>query len=206
MGISPEVLPRVFDLFAQGDRSMARAEGGLGIGLSVVKDLVEMHGGRVQAFSAGQGQGSELVVVLPVAFAAGMPDRSRPGPAQPSLSQPRVLVVDDNVDAADSLATLLRMSGYPVREAYSGESAVETAVGFQPDIVLLDIGLPEIDGYEVARRLRQIPELQGTRFVAVTGYGQEGDIQRSLERGFAQHLIKPLDPAKLLQILTTLAS
>jgi PAS domain S-box-containing protein len=206
MGIPPETLPHIFDLFAQGDRSLARSEGGLGIGLSLVKELVEMHGGRVEAFSGGRGRGSEFVVRLPVLPSSGLADELRPmvTPTQPDQAL-HVLVVDDNVDSADSLATLLRMSGHRVRQAYSGPAALEAVAQHRPNVVLLDIGLPDIDGYEVARRLRQRPELADVRLVAVTGYGQDNDLQRSREAGFAAHLVKPVDLRRLQEILTALA-
>jgi PAS domain S-box-containing protein len=205
VGIGPDLLPRIFDLFAQADRSLDRSQGGLGIGLSVVQRLVEMHGGTVQAFSAGPGQGSEFVVCLPSPPPLEAPGEKPEAAAdKPALSW-RVLVVDDNVDTAESMGLLLRMSGHEVQMAYTGPTGLEAAVAYQPDVVLLDIGLPGMNGLEVARRLRQHPQLKGAWLVAMTGYGREADLQRSREAGFDHHLIKPVNPLSLLQLLAALA-
>ncbi len=206
VGIAPELLPRIFDLFTQADRSLARSEGGLGIGLSVVQRLVEMHRGTVEAYSAGLEQGSEFTVRLPVLVSQARQSQSPPiVPVKQPAQTWRVLVVDDNVDSADSTVMLLQLSGHEVRVAYSGQTALETAVEYQPDFVLLDIGLPEMDGYEVARRLRQYPQLKDVRLIAATGYGQESDRQRTQEAGFDHHLVKPVDVEKLEELMAVLA-
>jgi CheY-like chemotaxis protein len=203
VGIAPELLPRVFDLFTQAERSLDRAEGGLGIGLCLVQRLVEMHGGRVEV-SSELGQGSEFVVRLP-AMATPAPPSPSTGikttiPAGPAL---RVLVVDDNADAAEMLELLLEASGHDYRTAYDGPSAIQAALEYRPDVILLDIGLPGLDGFEVARRLRQQYSLSNVVLVAVTGYGQESDLSRSLDAGFDHHLIKPVSFEKVKQLLAT---
>jgi CheY-like chemotaxis protein/two-component sensor histidine kinase len=205
VGISPELLPRIFDLFTQAERSLARSQGGLGIGLSLVQRLVEMHGGTVAASSV-VGQGSEFVVRLPMVLA---PEPRPPSPPTekakstgPSL---RVLVVDDNVDTATTLALLLRESGHDVRTAPDGPTALEAALDYRPDVALLDIGLPGLDGFEVAKRMRQQSIFQKVVLVAMTGYGKESDRQRSQEAGFDHHLVKPADFGKVQQILATVS-
>lgn len=203
VGIAPELLPHVFDLFIQAERSLDRSHGGLGIGLSLVQRLVELHQGTVEAYST-LGQGSEFIVRLPViVFPKSQPPLPNTEKARPMESALRVLVVDDRLDSAESLALLLRASGYQVHVAYDGPSAVEIALSYQPDVVLLDIGLPGIDGYEVARRIRQQSTLKNICLVAVTGYGQETDRQRSRKAGFEYHLAKPADFSKIQQILAT---
>ncbi|MFC0250736.1 PAS domain S-box protein [Massilia consociata] len=206
IGIPPASLARVFDMFAQVHRESWRGQGGLGIGLTMVRSLVEMHGGRVEARSAGEGQGSEFIVRLPLAApvpddsAGAAHDDARPG--QLPLHGRRVLVVDDNRDAADSLALLLRAAGAEVRVAYEGESALREAGEFRPGTVLLDLGMPMMDGFEVARRLRETAQAHGQacpRIVALTGWGQEADRRRTRESGFDKHLTKPVD----LQALET---
>ncbi|HET6878683.1 MAG TPA: ATP-binding protein [Pirellulales bacterium] len=202
-GMSADLLPKVFDLFVQGNRSLARSEGGLGIGLTLVRTLVEMHGGTITAASDGPGRGSEFVVRLPrlVEPPAAHVRLAGGNAAKATQSSRRVLVVDDNVDAADSMALLLRVQGHEVRTAYDGPTAVEAAIAFRPQVVLLDIGLPRMDGYEVARRLReQFPE-NGLALVAVTGYGQDEDRRRTSDAGFDAHLVKPADFAALSNLL-----
>ncbi|HEV3257766.1 MAG TPA: PAS domain S-box protein [Gemmataceae bacterium] len=205
IGIAADLLPHIFDLFTQADRSLDRSQGGLGIGLALVQRLVELHGGTVQAFSAGIGRGSEFVVRLPVppqgTTTQNQDDEARAHQPAPSY---RVLVVEDNVDAAESMALLMRMSSHDVRVAHTGPDGLEVAVAFRPQIVLMDIGLPGMDGYEVARRLRQHADLKGVRLIALTGYGRESDLQRSQEAGFDHHLVKPVNPLKLLELLATL--
>jgi PAS domain S-box-containing protein len=199
IGIPADLLPQVFDLFTQGDRSLARSEGGLGIGLTVVKSLVEMQGGRVSVSSAGPGQGSEFVVRLPALEPAPSPTAEGgetgppPGPASPR----RVLVVDDNEDAAESLALLLRVAGHEARTAYDGPTALTAVDAFRPEVVILDIGLPRMDGYEVARRLRERAAGPRPLLVTLTDYGQEDDRRRAGEAGFDAHLVKPADLAAL---------
>ena len=206
VGIAPELLPRIFDLFTQAERSLDRSQGGLGIGLALVHRLVEMHGGQVAVISA-LGQGSEFVVRLPMMLTAEPQSPSFPTEkAKPTGPTLQVLVVDDNVDTTESLALLLQACGHDVRIAHDGPTALEVAPGYRPDVVLLDIGLPKLDGYEVAKRLRQQPALQSVVLVAMTGYGQESDRQRSLEAGFDHHLSKPADFGKVQQILATVSA
>jgi CheY-like chemotaxis protein/two-component sensor histidine kinase len=200
VGMPPELLPRVFDLFTQADRSLDRAQGGLGIGLSLVKTLVELHGGRVEAHSGGPGRGSEFVVRLPVVTGEPVRGASATREGQPRLSGAsragslRVLVVDDNADAATSMALLLRAAGHVTEAAHDGPAAVAAAERFRPDVVLLDIGLPGMDGYEVARRLRAAGDGRRPLLVAVTGYGGDVVRRRATEAGFDHHLVKPVDP------------
>jgi PAS domain S-box-containing protein len=205
VGISPEILPRIFDLFTQAERSLDRSQGGLGIGLALVQRLVEMHGGTVTASSA-LGQGSEFVVRLPVVPAPEpqpfSPPTEKAEPTGPSL---RVLIVDDNVDTVTTLALLVKESGHEVRTAYDGSAVLETALDFRPNLVLLDIGLPGLNGFEVARRIRQQPKLKNIVLVAMTGYGQESDRKRSQEAGFDHHLVKPGDFGKVLQLLASVS-
>jgi PAS domain S-box-containing protein len=204
-GIPADLLPRVFDLFTQEDRSLERSQGGLGIGLTVVRKLVELHGGTVTAHSEGPGKGSEFVVRLPGILEARSPGPAEAGPAPgPAPVARRVLVVDDNVDAAESVAMILRLSGHEIRLAHSGPEALKAAEKYRPEVVVLDIGLPGISGYEVAKRLRQQPTFRETLLIAVTGYGQEEDQRRSREAGFDRHLVKPVDPYALEQVLATL--
>jgi len=205
IGISAELLPSVFDLFTQADRSLDRSQGGLGVGLTLCRHLVEMHGGSIRARSAGLGQGSEFEVRLPAALAdraARAAPTTAPG-GTPAAGQ-RVLVVDDNVDAAASLAMLLRLQGNDVHVVHDGPHALEAATALRPQVVLLDIGLPGMDGLEVARQLRQLPECQDVLLVAVTGYGQDEDRQRSHEAGFDCHLVKPVNPGDLQELLAKL--
>jgi PAS domain S-box-containing protein len=205
IGIDPHVLPRVFDLFVQVERRLDRSKGGVGIGLTLVKKLAELHGGTVRAFSAGLGQGSEFVVRLPTA--AGRTAEAGPGAeAEPSPALPRrrVLVVDDNEDAANSLAESLRLEGQEVRVAYAGPAALTAAAVFRPEVVFLDIGMPDLDGYEVCRRLRQQPGHDGMRLVALTGWGQDEDRRRSRAAGFDDHIVKPVEPDTLRRFLARL--
>ncbi len=202
MGIAPDLLPRIFDLFAQGDRTMARSEGGLGIGLTLVQKLAEMHGGGVLAVSEGPGKGSEFTVRLP---ALEVPASRRTGPGQ-TLARAagrssRVLVVDDNADNARGLARLLKLLGHDVQVAYVGTTAIEVARAHRPEIVLLDIGLPGMDGYQVVKRLRMEECCKGSLIVAVSGYGQPEDLRRSREAGFDHHLVKPVDYDALMTLL-----
>ena len=205
IGIAPELLPRVFDLFTQAERALDRSQGGLGIGLSLVQRLVELHGGTVEASSV-LGQGSEFVLRVPV-MRTSIPPTPSPSieSAQPHGKSCRVLVVDDNEDSAESLAMLLEISGHAVWMAHDGPTALEATVNDQPDLVLLDIGLPGLDGFEVAKRIRQQPTLKDIVLVAMTGYGQATDRQRSQEAGFDHHLVKPVDFDELQNILATVS-
>ena len=206
IGIAAENLPRVFELFGQIDRSLKRAQSGLGIGLALVRRLVEMHGGRVDAHSEGLGQGSEFVVHLPLA--APMPNLAPPlAASSPGIPSPlRVVVVDDNRDAADTLAMLMTGLGSTVRVVYEGAAALEILPAFKPDMVLLDLGMPGMDGYEVARRIRQLPSAARILLVAITGWGEEKDQQRTREAGFDHHLTKPVRLDALRALLTSLRS
>ena len=200
IGIAPELLSQIFELFAQGERAPDRASGGLGVGLSLVKSMVEMHGGRVEASSDGPGHGAEFTVYLPTA-----PMRAKARPPAPALGRPvppsrSILLVDDNLDAADSLAMILRMGGHDVLVAHDGPRALEIASSAKPAFVLLDIGLPGMDGYEVCRRLRELG-LTSSRIIAMTGYGQDRDRERSHEAGFDLHTVKPVEIDGLMSIL-----
>ncbi|HKB35518.1 MAG TPA: ATP-binding protein, partial [Gemmataceae bacterium] len=204
VGIPAEMLPRIFDLFTQGDSSAGRSQGGLGIGLTLVRTLVELHGGRVQAFSQGPGQGSEFTIRLPLADRRSAheesPEDNHRAPPTTSRSL-RILIVDDNEDAASSLALMLRLQGHEVRVVHEGPAALETAGDFGPDVAVLDIGMPGMDGYELARRLRCLPRLAGVLLIALTGWGQEEFRRRSKEAGFDHHLVKPADPRTLRELL-----
>lgn len=200
VGIAPKVLPSIFDLFVQGEQTPDRRHGGLGIGLTMVQRLVAMHGGRVEARSEGLGRGSEFVVWLPLA-GVGMAHRDWRSEPRPPLAPRRILIADDNTDAAEMLAALLEEDGHWVFTADDGPSVIEHALSEEPDIILLDIGMPGMDGYAVARRLRQEPALEGTMLVAVTGYGQDEDRERAIAAGFEHHLVKPVDLDALRRVL-----
>lgn len=202
-GISPEMLRRVFDLFSQADQSLARVHGGLGIGLTLVRKLVELHGGTVEAESAGLGRGSAFTVRLPLAAATAAASPLAPAVVEQPTRPRRILVVDDFADAADSLAVVLRSSGHEVRVAYAGEDALKTVEDMKPEVVLLDVGLPDMDGYEVARQIRSRPDSESILLVAITGYGQQEARQASKQVGFDRHLTKPVDPAALRIVLAT---
>jgi CheY-like chemotaxis protein len=192
IGISATHLKSVFEMFMQVDRSNRRAQGGLGIGLTLVRSLVQMHGGSVEAHSAGLGKGSEFVVTLPV-IDSGAANDTRADTPLPEFAERRILVVDDNRDAADTLAMLLETLGADVDVAYGGQMALDKLARFAPDTVLLDIGMPEIDGYEVARRIRLEPRYERVMLVALTGWGQDQDYRLSQTAGFDHHLVKPPD-------------
>jgi two-component system CheB/CheR fusion protein len=205
VGIPAELLPCVFDLFKQADRSLARSQGGLGIGLTLVRRLVELHGGRVEAASAGPGRGSEFAIRIPAgapAAASRTDENLQRDELHPAAGR-RILVVDDNFDSAESLAMVLTIYGHETAMAHDGASALELAASFKPHVVVLDIGLPDLDGYHVARRLRERPETRTSKLVALTGYGQDEDRQRAAEAGFDHHLVKPVDPDRLRQLLET---
>lgn len=204
VGIPEAMLPRVFEMFAQVNRSLKRAEGGLGIGLALARGLAELHGGTIEVRSAGEGQGSEFIVRLPLAVEPAA-QRCVDGPAQPaSLARRRILVVDDNRDAADTLAMLLKMLGAEVQTVYDGAAALQAIRIARPAAVLLDIGMPAMDGYEVARRVRAQPELRDVFLIALTGWGQEDDRRRSQEAGFNIHLVKPVDHLALRKLMADL--
>jgi len=201
-GMEPELLQRAFDAFAQGDHSLARAEGGLGIGLTLVRRIVELHGGSVSAHSAGQGQGSTFEVRLPCDAASRLPARPA-SRSEAGAPRRKILVVDDNVDAVETLAEMLRLEGHEIRTAQDAERAVTEAVEFRPDVALLDIGLPGADGYTLAHRLRALPQMRNAVLVAVTGYGRSEDFARSAAVGFDHHLVKPIDPSRLAAVLVS---
>ena len=200
IGIPPSLLPDVFELFMQGDRALDRAQGGLGIGLALVKRLIELHHGTVHAHSAGAGRGSEFIIRLPVDRQAPSAPARASTPASERLCR-RILIVDDNRDSADSMVALLRIAGHEVQAAHTGPAAIQLATLFQPDTVFLDIGLPGMSGLEVVRRLRQLPQTATARIIAMTGYGQPEDRQRSTDAGFDQHLVKPLDLMAVEKVL-----
>jgi signal transduction histidine kinase len=204
IGIPAEALPRIFDLFTQLDERIGRAQSGLGIGLALVRRLIEMHGGEVTVSSDGPGRGSEFLIRLPVrgegSAAALQHPQAAVGGAGPHVPR-RVLVADDNADALDTLASLLMLNGHEVFRACDGATAVELAESCQPDVALLDIGMPRIDGYEVARRIRAEPWGRDIRLLALTGWGQESDRQKSRDSGFDGHLTKPVDPQLLERLL-----
>jgi PAS domain S-box-containing protein len=203
MGISSELLTRVFDLFAQGDRTMARSEGGLGIGLTLVQKLVEMHGGTVAAASDGAGKGSEFTVRLPALEEPAVQGTSqRKNLPRVARQSSRVLVVDDNIDTATGLARFLKLLGHDVRVAYDGPTAIEVARAHSPEIILLDIGLPGMDGYEVVMRLREEECCRDSLIIAASGYGKDEDRRRSREAGFDHHLVKPVDLDALMNLFS----
>ncbi|MBX3436452.1 MAG: response regulator, partial [Planctomycetaceae bacterium] len=205
LGIDPAQLPRIFDLFTQLDATLEKSQSGLGIGLSLAKTLVEMHGGSIEAHSAGMGQGSEFVVRLPV-----LSQRTPAAPRETTTEAVatavplKILVVDDNRDSAESLALLLRLTGHDVLTAHDGLEAWESASQFKPHVVLLDIGLPKLNGYEVARRIREQPWGRLMILIALTGWGQDEDRRKSQDVGFNGHLVKPVDHASLNQLLSDL--
>ncbi|CAN5710806.1 hypothetical protein BH11MYX2_BH11MYX2_00380 [soil metagenome] len=200
-GIPADLLPHVFDVFVQGERTLDRREGGLGIGLALVRNLVELHGGTVHAHSEGAGTGATFTVRWPRG-AAEMPTAAMPPLVRPTESAGlRILMVDDNVDAAELLGEVVRAVGHEVIVAYDGAAALEIASEFKPEIAVLDIGLPKIDGYELARRLRQLPGCADIKLIALTGYGQLDDRERSKAAGFAHHLVKPVEIARLRALL-----
>jgi CheY-like chemotaxis protein len=208
IGIPAEMLPHIFEMFVQGDRSQERAQGGLGIGLTLVKRIVELHGGTVMAHSDGPGTGSVFTVRLPV---VREPEQARPRASHEhererttlAVSR-RILVVDDERLSAISWGKLLRTAGHEIRTAHDGFEALGVADAFRPDVVLLDIGLPKMNGYEVAQRIRQQLWGQGMVLIALTGWGQETDRHRSTAAGFDHHLVKPVDPSALLHLLASL--
>jgi CheY-like chemotaxis protein/anti-sigma regulatory factor (Ser/Thr protein kinase) len=205
IGIAADQLPGIFRMYSQVRSSLERSQGGMGIGLTLVKRLVEMHGGRIEASSEGPGKGSAFMVRLPL-----LSEGSEP-PARAAMDQPtraksslRVLIVDDNQDAGESLAMLLRVLGHDVRTAPDGEAGLAKAEAFRPDVALIDIGLPKLDGYEVSRRIRAQAWGQAMVLIALTGWGQEEDSNRSRDAGFDEHLFKPVHPNTLMRLLAEL--
>ena len=201
MGIPPETMPYIFDLFAQADHSLARTQGGLGIGLTVVKRLVEMHGGRVEADSQGTGYGAEFVIHLPRLQAPTHTEDEAPPSSPAPGNSVRILVVDDNHDAADTMAMILSLEGFTVTTAFDGATALAEAASFEPHVVLLDIGMPGMDGYAVARALRARENTKSSIIIALTGYGQPGDQTRAETAGFTDHLTKPINTDLLYTVL-----
>jgi signal transduction histidine kinase/ActR/RegA family two-component response regulator len=204
IGLEPQTIPRLFELFSQLDAAINRAEGGLGIGLALVKGLVELHGGSVEAVSAGVGLGSEFVIHLPralVNFDEGSPSPALDRPAKSAASQCKVLMADDNRDAVDSMAMVLEIAGYEVCVAYNGKRALELAQQHRPDVVILDIGMPDMTGHEVATAIRQTPWGRAVHLIAITGWGQSDDIEKARDAGFDLHLTKPVDIDRLEDVL-----
>jgi PAS domain S-box-containing protein len=203
-GIPATMLPQIFEMFSQTDRPLEKSRGGLGIGLSLVRGLTEMHGGSVEAHSEGEGKGSEFRVRLPVLLPQSRPTPETNGAAGGCTAKCRILVVDDNKDAAVSLTLILKLMGYETQTAFDGAEALKCVETFKPTVALLDIGLPKISGYEVARRIREQPWGREMVLIAQTGYGQEEDKLKSKQSGFNFHTIKPVDPAALERMLSDL--
>ena len=199
----PEMLPHVFDMFFQADSGKERSHGGLGTGLSLARTIVELHGGTIAARSGGLGQGSQFVVCLPMDVASGETRKHEPVAAQevPMAKDKRVAIVEDNKLQAQSLAILLEMMGYQVRTASDASSALSMMAEFVPQVALIDIGLPGLSGYELARRLRALPELRDLTLIAQTGWGTEDDREQARQAGFQHHLTKPIDHKRLEEIL-----
>jgi CheY-like chemotaxis protein/anti-sigma regulatory factor (Ser/Thr protein kinase) len=202
VGIPAPLIGRVFDLFVQGERTIDRAQGGLGIGLTLVKALVEMHGGTVEATSGGQDRGSTFRIRLPRVAARPRPE-PLPSPSAPERPRCRILVIEDNADARDMLRSQLELEGHDVHEASDGSSGVAAVPVVAPDIALIDLGLPTIDGYEVARRIRATAVGRSMVLIALTGYGQAEDRRRALEAGFDAHLTKPVLPQRLAEVIAS---
>jgi CheY-like chemotaxis protein len=199
-GIDPEMLPRIFDLFSQEGQELDRSQGGLGLGLAIVKNLLEAHGGSVQAHSEGKGRGAVFSLEVPLAELHS-PDREPSAPAASAAESSklglRILIIDDNIDAAELLGETLRTLGHTTHIAFDGPSAIQAAPAFRPQVALIDLGLPVMDGFDVARALRSLPETANIPLIAVTGYGQESDRRRTREAGFEEHLVKPIDVEQL---------
>ncbi|MBG9388420.1 response regulator [Caenimonas aquaedulcis] len=209
IGIPPERLDSVFEMFSQVDTALTRSRGGLGIGLALSRRLIEMHGGTLIASSGGPGEGSTFTATLPLlaqeAEAAPPPEKRTAAQLEAAAAPMKVLIADDNVDAADTLAMLIEMLGHDVRHVNDGEAAVDAAAKFEPRVALIDLGMPKLNGYEVCKQIRQLPNGKDVIVVAVTGWGQPDDRRRSAEAGFDRHLVKPVDPSALTQLLGELA-
>ena len=204
IGIPPDKLDSVFDPFTQVDQSLEKSQGGLGIGLTLAKRLTELHGGQIEAKSEGPGRGAEFVVRIPAAAEVREPQLAGRDATPLPRSSLRILIVDDNRDGAESFSTMLRIMGNETSTAYDGQAAVEAADRVRPDVILLDIGLPKLNGFEACRRIREQPWGKGITLIAVTGWGQEEDRRRSQEAGFDYHLVKPVDPGALIKLLSTI--
>jgi len=206
IGIAADMMPRLFTLFSQADSAIERSESGLGVGLSLVRGLVALHGGRVEAHSDGPDRGSEFIVRLPLGVpAAELSDSEVPADSSPGTAGLKVIIVDDNKDAADACAMLLELGGHLVQTAYTSRGALELAETFRPHALVLDIGLPEVNGYDLAQRIRALPWGRHAVLIAVTGWGQEHDRHRAFEAGFDHHLTKPVEPQALEALLKSLA-
>ena len=201
IGIPAEMLDRIFDMFTQVDRSIERSQGGLGIGLTLVKRLVELHGGTVEAHSAGPGKGSEFKIRLPILRRAAGAPRNDDAGSQPPTARRRVLVVDDNENGAKVLGMLLTALGNEVRSCYDGLTAIEVASEFHPDVILLDLGMPKLNGFDTAIRIRQEPWGKDIVLAALSGWGQDDDKRRTRQAGFDYHFVKPIEPAALQRLL-----
>jgi CheY-like chemotaxis protein len=206
VGIPAHQLPKVFEMFSQVDRSLEKSQGGLGIGLSIVRQLVEMHGGTVEARSEGHGFGSEFVVRLPVLAPSGHEPQPTAESEQPSgaPAERRIVVADDNEDSAFTMAMMLKIMGHDVRTAHDGFEAIKVAEAFRPELILLDIGMPILNGYDACRRIREQSWGKGVVMVALTGWGQDEDKRQSREAGFDHHLVKPIEPEALEKLLAAL--
>jgi CheY-like chemotaxis protein len=195
------MLPHVFDLLVQADPLMQDSQSGLGLGLWVARSVIELHGGEISATSAGPGKGSRFTVRLPVVPAPLVQAAESEAVAHPGSRRLRILIIDDHRDGADSLALVLRMEEHDVRTAQDGPSGLQAATAWSPDVILLDIGLPGMSGYDVAHELRALPETRDSVLIALSGFGGDADISRSTEAGFTKHLVKPVDPDQLIQTL-----
>ena len=206
VGIAPSMLPRIFDMFTQVGRSLEQSEGGLGIGLSLAKRLVEMHGGTIEACSEGLGKGSEFIVTLPVFAATALqdPKLSTKSAVAEGLSKHRILIADDNLDVTETFQVMLQILGHEVETAHDGIEALGKAEQFRPNVIVLDIGMPKLNGYDTARRIRQKPWSRNVVLIAITGWGNDKDKRQSEEAGFNFHLVKPVDPMALGDLLNSL--
>ena len=203
IGIPPAMLNTIFEMFLQVDQSLERSQSGLGIGLTLARRLVELHNGHIEALSEGLGKGSEFVVRLPVTIDQTAPIKALDA-VNGSSPKGRILIVDDNLDSAQSLAEVLKMTGNDTFVAHDGEEAVEAAERQRPDVILLDIGLPRLNGFDACRRIRANPWAENILIIALTGWGQEEDRRKSAEAGFDGHLVKPVDMAELMKLLADL--